>query len=233
MSIVFTTAEINALASLADNTTIAESLAALSEAQAAHVAAKNARESANTADTEAKGGVWSNVLNIALEVYTITRAVPRIREQCYIQVLGEYMHKDFPVATVRSYTSTGKQVLLKLAGKVDSDTLRSETYKEIRDRLSPKGEGVVLWEASQKAIADALTKAKRYLAGNPDAMSDIDAILELAQNLHQRAEAVKQATQKTPANAREVNAMREVADSIGKVASVIDNGPARLTGTEG
>lgn len=232
-AIAFTSAEIAALASLESNATITGALSALSAAQAAHVDAKNAVEAARTADTAAKNGVWANVLEIALEVYTITKELPRIREQCYVQCLGEYMSKDFPVATVRSYTSTGKQVLLKLAGKVAFDTLRQETYKEIRDRLTPKGEGVVVWEASQKTISDALTKAKKYLADDADATSVMEAIIELAQGLHQRAEAVKQSKQKTPANAREVNAMREVAESIGKVASVIDNGPARLTGTEG
>lgn len=230
MTTIFTKAELNALAIVGENETIAVALAALNEAQAAHVQAKNEREAASTADNAAKGGVWSNVLTIALEVYAITRDLPRIREQAYVQVLGEYLHKDFPVATVRAYTSTGKAVLAKLAGKVDAETLRGETYKEIRERLNPKASGTVVWEATQKGIADALTKAKKYLADNADAMADMDAILELAQSLHQRAEAAKQATQKTPENARQVNAMREVAESIGKVPMDMDAKPVANVG---
>lgn len=232
MTAIFTNAELATLSGLADNTTITTALANISAAQAAHVVAKNERETANAADTAAKGGIWENVLAIAIELHTITSGdLKRIREQCFVQVLGEYMHKDYPVATVRAYTSTGKNVLLKLCGKVSHEDLRSATYKDIREMLTPKAEGIVVWEATQKSIADALTKAKRYLANDPDAVSDIDAILELAQNLHQRAEAAKQAKQKTPEAARQVNAMREIAESIGTVASVIDNGPA--TGTNG
>lgn len=234
MTTIFTPAELAALASLSNNTTIADALAKITAAQAAHVVAKNEREAANASDKDAKSGIWENVLEIALEIHTLTAGdLKRIREQCFAQVLGEYLHKDYPVATTRAYTSTGKNVLLKLCGVVSHDDLRSATYKEVREMLAPKSEGIVLWEATQKGITDALSKAKKYLATDPDAINDMDAILELAQSLHQRAEAAKQAKQKTPANAREVNAMREVADSIGKVASVIDNGPARLTGTEG
>lgn len=232
MTAIFTAAELATLSGLANNATIAAALANISAAQAAHVIAKNERESANAADKEAKAGVWANVLEIALEIHSLTAGdLKRIREQCFVQVLGAYLHKDYPVATTRAYTSTGKNVLLKLCGVVSHDDLRSSTYKEVREMLSPKGEGVVLWEATQKGIADALSKAKKWLATDQDAVGDIALILELAQNLHQRAESAKQKTQKTPEAARNVNAMREIAASIGTVASTIDNGPA--TGTNG
>lgn len=234
MTTIFTHAELATLASLSTNETIASALAKITAAQAAHVVAKNEREAANAADKDAKGGIWESVLEIALEIHTLTSGdLKRIREQAFAQVLGEYLSKDYPVATVRAYTSTGKNVLMRLCGVVSHADLRAATYKEVRDMLSPKGEGVVLWEATQKGIADALSKAKKYLSTDPDAVNDMAAILELAQSLHQRAEAAKQAKQKTPENARNVNAMREIAESIGTVASVIDNGPASATGTEG
>lgn len=222
---VFTAAELTALASLATNEKIAGYVQQIQQNQQAHVDAKNVIESARTTDQAAKGGVWASVLEITLEVYAATAELPRIREQAYIQVLGEYLSKDYPIATVKAYASTGKNVLEKLCGKVDADTLRADTYKDIRARLAPKAEGIVLWESTQQQMTGALTKAKKWLADDSSAQQDMEAMLELAQSLLQRAEAAKQATQKTPANAREVNAMREVAASIGKVATVLDNGP--------
>lgn len=230
---VFTAAELTALASLATNEKISGLVQQIQQNQQVHVDAKNVIESARTTDAAAKGGIWANVLEITLEVFAATAELPRIREQAYIQVLGEFLSKDYPIATVKAYASTGKNVLEKLCGKVDADDLRADTYKDIRARLAPKAEGVVLWESTQQQMTGALSKAKKWLADDAAAQQDMEAMLELAQSLLQRAEAAKQATQKTPANAREVNAMREVAASIGKVATVLDNGPARATGTEG
>lgn len=141
-TLAFTAAEIAAMSafnadSMPEN--VRAQLANLDRITGVLAEAKNVQ---NNASTE-KGNAWGALLNVAFAVAEATENAKRIREMAFNSVLKDYVEaeKDSSRASLKSYVSTARNVLLKMYGVTHTaEQIEAMSYKDVREFLSPKAD---------------------------------------------------------------------------------------------
>lgn len=163
-TLAFTAAEIAAMSafnadSMPDN--VREQLANLDRITGVIAEAKNVQ---NNATTE-KGNAWSALLAVAFAVGEATENAKRIREMAFNSVLKDYVEadKDSSKASLKSYVSTARSVLLKMYGITHTaEQVTAMSYKDVREFLSPKADADFF--AKVKEVAENLRYVEKQVA---------------------------------------------------------------------
>lgn len=97
--------------------------------------AKNVQENAQTE----KGNAWDAIKAVAFAVSDATSTAPAVKEMIFNSVMHEYVDADkaSAKASLKSYVSTARNMLLKLEGAVSRQVLSEASYKAVRELLAP------------------------------------------------------------------------------------------------
>lgn len=156
--IAFNAAEIAVLSAFNADTMPDSVRAELNKLEAIGAKLVNAKNVADDANTE-RGNAWDAVKAVIFAIEDATAGATSIREMVVNSVLADYVSKDSnKPATLKSYASTGRNMLLKLCGsKWTREELNEASYKDIREWLAPRDNP----EAYQ--LMQKINAASRYI----------------------------------------------------------------------
>lgn len=186
--IAFTAAEIGVLSAFNADTmpeVVREQLNKLETIATNLITAKNVAESAATD----RGNAWEAVKAVIFAIEDATQQAPKIREMVVNSVLADYVSKDSSKpATLKSYASTGRNMLLKLCGsKWTREELNEASYKDIREWLAPR-DNPVAYQLMQKIKAGAAYIEKH---GFKEGREDVSLNLETLQSVFDLIESTR------------------------------------------
>lgn len=180
-----------------------------------------------------RGGLWSHVLAVVFAVEDASKGAPKVREEMYANVMGEFLSAKAgtPAATVKAYASTGKNVCLRLCGKVSRNKLEEASYKEIRSLLNPvdSEEAASLSESIRENLSYIVNNGFKGSKSNKDYQlnmeilrANADALRELRATLENE----KESASHTAELARNLHELKTPAPSNSVVATDVDAKPA-------
>lgn len=190
--IAFSAAEIAALSAFnADTmpTAVREQLNKLETISAALVTAKNVAEDANTQ----RGNAWEAVKEVIFAIEDATQGAPKVREMIVNSVLADYVGKDSSKpATIKSYASTGRNMLLKLCGsKWTRDELNEASYKDIREWLAPRDNPEAFQLMQKIKAATSYVEKHGFKAGRDDVALNLETLKTAYELLETSRNAIK------------------------------------------
>lgn len=190
--IAFTAAEIAVLSSFNADTmpdSVRAEIEKLNTIADVLIQAKNVNENANTE----RGNAWESVKSVIFAIEDATAAAPKVREMVVNSVLADYVSKDSSKpATLKSYASTGRNMLLKLCGsKWTRDELNGASYKDIREWLAPR-DNPEAYQLMQKIKASAAYIEKHgFKADGSEAELNLETLKAVAESLDAARTAIK------------------------------------------